>query len=221
MPAIRFPALLGAIALLGLAAPLAAQTTYRVTGTVSVVGSNLGTSVAFGDSFQMDMVFDETQSPWSSSGTLALYNLQFSTLVIESTGAGTLTWSREDPAGDNINHGFSVENSASRDALTLNGYFTGPALNGKAVSGYAFTFIDTTKAAFAGTAIPFDLTTGTFNSQLLDLRFDGFVPGQDIINFTATSFQVNPSAVPEPSTYAALAGLAMLGFVVITRRRRS
>jgi len=220
MHAIRLPARLAAIAFLALAAPLAAQTTYRVTGTVSVVGSNLGTSVAIGDTFQMDMVFNETQSPWSSSGTQALYKLQYSTLVIQSTGAGTLTWSRSDPAGDNINHGFSVENSASRDALTLNAYFTGPALNGKAVSGYVFTFIDTTKTAFSSTAIPFDLTAGTFNSKLLDLRFDGLVAGQDIINFTVTSFQVNPSAVPEPSTYAALAGLAALGFVTISRRRR-
>ncbi|MCF7688282.1 MAG: PEP-CTERM sorting domain-containing protein, partial [Cephaloticoccus sp.] len=92
--------------------------------------------------------------------------------------------------------------------------------NGEAVYGYVFTFIDTTKAAFSDVSIPYNLTTGLFNSKLLDLRFDGSVPGVDIINFNATSFEINPgSAVPEPSTYAAWAGLAVFGTVLWRRRR--
>lgn len=215
--------LLGLAALtLGLASASQAQTTvYRIAGTVGIVGSNLGTSVAHGNAFQMDLTFDASQSPWHNSGTQALYNLQSTTLTIQSSGAGALTWTRSDPAGNNINHGFSVENSTTRDALVLNGPLTGPSLNGKAVYDFQFSFIDTTKTVFTSATIPLTLTIGSFNSKLLDLRFAGFTPGQDIITFNATSLQVNPSAIPEPSTYAALAGLAAFGLVLLRRRQRA
>jgi hypothetical protein len=39
------------------------------------------------------------------------------------------------------------------------------------------------------------------------------------INFSPTTISISAAAIPEPSTYAALAGLAALGLVVLRRRR--
>jgi hypothetical protein len=49
----------------------------------------------------------------------------------------------------------------------------------------------------------------------------GVTPGTYVWSWAADSITLNisASAVPEPSTYAALAGLAIFGFVVLRRRR--
>ncbi|HSH93510.1 MAG TPA: PEP-CTERM sorting domain-containing protein, partial [Roseimicrobium sp.] len=40
------------------------------------------------------------------------------------------------------------------------------------------------------------------------------------INYTSTDVTLTASAIPEPSTYAALAGVGALGAVALRRRRR-
>lgn len=202
-------------------APVVAQTVFRVTGTVSVVGTNLGSTVTVGDAFVMDFTLDETQAPWLTNATQSLYNLQLSSLDITTVGSGVLTWALSTPAGNDFNHGFSVENNSGRDALILNGSVTGPSLNGKVVVGYVFSFLDGTQTAFSATMIPTVLDVSWFNSQLLDLRFDGNVPGADIINFNATSLEVNPSSVPEPAAAAAWGAVLVCGWTIWRRRHRA
>lgn len=212
-----------AFVLLSLPGTVQAITVYHMAGTVSVVGSNLGTVVTAGDSFQVDFTYDESIPAWGNFGNQKLYNLQSTELTIHATG-GDLTWAFSTPSSDNTSHGFSVENNNSnRDAFILNtpGHLamTGPSLNGKDVTSTVFTLIDGTQTAFSSTDYPTSLDPSWFTSQLLDLRFTGQVPGQDIINFNVTSMQINPSAVPEPSTYALLFGLGVLGLAVWRRRR--
>lgn len=82
---------------------------------------------------------------------------------------------------------------------------------------------------YAGTySEPFDSTTGYFASYFgtYTSGFDSndglalFVLDGSPLNFTLTELSIGAaSAVPEPSTYAGLAGLAALGFVVLRRRR--
>lgn len=75
----------------------------------------------------------------------------------------------------------------------------------------------------SGTSITFG-TADIFNGRALALAgisFDGSTGGT-ALNVTGgpggSSYNGYPSAVPEPSTYAALAGLAVLGFVISRRR---
>lgn len=72
---------------------------------------------------------------------------------------------------------------------------------------------------------PFNSSTGFFATKLLG-SFTGLTGGEVEIGmpnesafytFAVTSLTV--SAVPEPSTYAALAGLAAFGLVLLRRRR--
>jgi len=67
-------------------------------------------------------------------------------------------------------------------------------------------------ASFSGTAITAGLSVGTGLSGYASSQL--FLVGTDIyLNVTA-------AAVPEPSTYAAMAGIAALGFVALRRRRK-
>jgi hypothetical protein len=72
-----------------------------------------------------------------------------------------------------------------------------------------------------GTAVlTFASQTGTFNgtASLLLLSQNGL--GTNAVNFTLDNLAaVSAVVVPEPSTYASLAGVAALGFVAYRRRR--
>jgi autotransporter-associated beta strand protein len=90
----------------------------------------------------------------------------------------------------------------------------GNAANFNAASDYSFTFLTTTGgvSGFSSDAFAIDTThftnpfTGTWSVSLTN-------SGHDLsVNYTA-------SAVPEPSTWAALAGLAALGAAGLRRRR--
>ncbi len=72
---------------------------------------------------------------------------------------------------------------------------------------------NTALAPFAGS---FPVTGTTYNYiQLLDMN------GNETHAFTVTNVTLAASPVPEPATYAALSGLAALGFVGYRRRRAS
>lgn len=57
------------------------------------------------------------------------------------------------------------------------------------------------------------------SDPLLVSGYGTYSGGGTIESFAGVTFATTASAVPEPSTYAALAGLAMFGYVVIRRRR--
>jgi hypothetical protein len=88
------------------------------------------------------------------------------------------------------------------------------------VSGNLATFF----SAFTGTYNgPFtDISSSPLPSvRLAFLGSDGEGPINTDIAFTITSVAITVTPVPEPGTYAALAGLAALAFVVVRRRRRA
>jgi len=59
--------------------------------------------------------------------------------------------------------------------------------------------------------------SGEFNGTIAKVLFTSASGAGDSISFTLDSLSVVP--VPEPSTYAALSGIAVLGFVAYRRRR--
>ena len=63
-----------------------------------------------------------------------------------------------------------------------------------------------------------DQITGTF--KISDANGSGSLNVSDL-NMTIGNVVVSASAVPEPSTYAALAGAGVMGFACLRRRRRS
>ena len=92
----------------------------------------------------------------------------------------------------------------------------GDAANFSSAADYSFTFLTTTGgvSGFSSNAFTIDTShfsnpfTGTWSVSLTN-------SGHDLsLNYTA-------SAVPEPSTYAALAGLAALGLAALRGRRRA
>ena len=203
-----------------LAAPI---TTYRFSGTVSAVGSNLGSTVQVGNAYAADFTFDEAIALQFNFGNFALYKNTLSEIRITSTGSGLLTWSASDPLSNDINNGFTIDNnSLGRDAITFStgpGQLLGPALNGESVVSHSFNLTDGTQTAFSSAGIPAALSPASFATKVLTLTFDGNLEA-DTIRFNLVQIEKNPSAIPEPATSTALVGLLVLGFGASRRSRR-
>lgn len=214
------PRLLTGLALLT-ASAFAQTTTFRFSGTVTSVGSDLGSTVQVGNAYQADFTFDPAVALFNNMGAMAIYKSTLSEIRI-TTGSGLLTWSVSTPLSNNTNNGFTVNNNnGGSDSIVFStgpGLLTGPSLNGNAVVSHNFTLRDNTQAAFTSVAIPNTLNPASFPTKVLRLYFDGNLP-TDEINFNVTSIEKNPSAIPEPSTYALAFGVAGLAGALWRRRR--
>lgn len=198
-------------------------TVYRISGTVALVGGDLGSTVQVGNAFQVDFTFDESVALHMNFGSFALYKSMASELRIVTGGSGTLTWTASTPLSNDFNHGFAVSNNNSGyDRINFdanNTYLAGPVLNGVSVSSLYFNLQDFTQTAFGSTAIPSSLSLGSFGQKEGRLYFGGQTAGETI-DFTLTGIEKNPAAIPEPSAYAALlGGMALAG--LLWRRRAS
>jgi len=181
---------------------LANNSTGSATGSAAIAlsaGATFGgTGFAAGLVTTADVT--STFSPGSASGTTV----------------STLTLSGGINAAAGATFNFSL--GTSSDLLSLgSGVFTGSTASG----GLLFNITDSTglQAGTLYTLLTFGSHTGL---ELSDLALSsigaGFALDQFIIN--ATSVQVRFSAVPEPSTYATLAGLLVLAGCVQRRRHR-
>lgn len=213
------PRLLTGLALLA-ATAFAQTTTFRYSGTVTSVGADLGSTVQVGDAYQADFTFDPAVALFNNMGAMAIYKSTLSEIRI-TTGSGLLTWSASTPLSNNTNNGFTVNNNnGGSDSIVFStgpGLLSGPSLNGNAVVSHNFTLQDSTQAVFSSVAIPNTLSPASFPTKVLRLYFDGNLPA-DTIDFGLTSIEKNPSAIPEPSTYALAFGVAGLAGALWRRR---
>lgn len=211
--------LIGSVGLV--AAPI---TTYRFIGTVSSVGTNLGSTVAVGNAYQADFTYDEAVAPQLSTPNFSIYRSTFTEIRIATSG-GPLTWNFSTPLSNNSNHSFTVDNNnLGRDAINFGpgaGLLSGPTLNSKFSSSVTFTLSDPSQTAFANANRPSSLNPSSFATKVLSMTFDGNIPIDDQILFSLVSIEKNPSAaIPEPASISLLAGALILGAVATRRSRR-
>lgn len=211
---------------------LSAQITFTVTGTVD----NTRDGFTANDPVTFTYTLVQNPSP-AFSGTATAssqYRWEDETIGVDTalwanvTAASpfTGTWSRPSTSSTSPYSYIRVQASNALDLNAGSSNYTDP-------TGLTFGANDVvdifTSATFTG--LSFDLSSGTLpdantyfaalaGTYSLDTNHGSFfsvVGASDDIFFTPTSLTI--SAVPEPSTYAAFAGLAALGLVALRRRR--
>jgi len=139
--------------------------------------------------------------------------------INNATGASGTNWDRQDATSLDITAtagGFSVNVTSLLDPANT----AGNASNFNPALSYNFLFVDTAAAitSFVGSA--FTVNTAAFSNT-----FDGtwsIKRGDDVsIGASNTDLYVSYTAIPEPSTYAILAGFGAIGLALYRRRRAS
>lgn len=214
----------------------AQEKNYRITGFVSSVGSDLGTMIdgispvfADADPFEITLKFDAGQTPtlipWNGgAGMTASYKLLETAITIRPDTGGPLTWSFSSPLGNNDSHSFGIANNiGTNDNFTsgMAGYtFDGPMLNGNSFGFWMMTLSDFQGVMFSDTSLFESLNMAELNQRSLQLFFGPSLSGVTI-NLSPQQVElVSASAIPEPSTWAAIAGGVALGVAGWTKRRR-
>lgn len=217
-------------------AVFAQEKSYRITGFVSSVGSDLGTTIdgidpVFGDAdpFEITLTFDAGQTPvlipWNGgAGMTASYKLLETAITIRPDTGGPLTWSFSSPLGDNDSHSFGIANNiGTNDNFTggMAGFtFDGPALNGHSFGFWMMTLSDFQGVLFSDTSLFESLNMAELNQRSLQLFFGASHSGVTINLSPQEVALVSASAIPEPSTWAAIAGGVALGLAGWTKRRK-
>jgi len=189
--------------IVGVGSSFSTSSTFTNSGTLNVTGSfsagggltNTGTLGGSG-TFTGSLISAGTLSPGNSPGLLTVtgnLTLQGSSQLIMELGG--------------LVEGVSYDSIDVSGIMALNG-----GLNVLLVNG----FVPTTGATFN----LFDASsfTGTFSSMSLPTLTTGLTWNSSALYATGI-ISVTGTAIPEPSTYAALAGLGALGFVLLRRRR--
>ena len=202
-----------------------AQVTVTVIGTANstALGYTSGQSATFTytltNSFSnnANSYFDSTYNEWFE------YHLTADQLFTSVTGTG-LTGSFTRPTANDTDPHSYVE--TRKDYPTAGVTFLqmsaasqqhdmGITVSGADVISIYFQFYGSGTAFASGAydqpAAVFSATTGIFSpSQASGLTVS--TSGSGSISFNISSMTISTSAIPEPSTYAALCGLAILGF---------
>lgn len=142
-----------------------------------------------------------------SAGTVMPISYNFSlakNATSAFTGTGIVTWTLS--FSDSVNT--SSQQIATGSFGGLSSTFSGSGTDYIFTSGVSpgATFIATLNATYNGNN---PMIASVLTGTMLNAGYGG------------TGITLNASAIPEPSTYAAIAGAAMLGFAVWSRRRRS
>lgn len=187
------------------------------TGAVTVAS---GATLAGAGSFTGALQLNGTYSPGNSPGTSNTGSQTWA-------GGGAYVWEINNATGVsgtnydllNITGSLNITaTNASPFAINLTSLTTGNAagnvINFNSAANYSYTIATASGGISGFGADKFTLNTSSFSNALDGGTWSLAQSGNHLnLNFTA-------SAIPEPSTYAALAGLAALALAVHLRRRR-
>lgn len=195
------------------------------TGTLTLSGSNslTGPTVVTNGSLVVDSYFGspsvtvQTGATLGGSGTLAGFTTLASGAALSpGSSPGTLTFTN----GLTLNSGsiLNFELGTISDLIAVTGgTLTGPS------SGTVTLNLSNSGGFAAGnyTLINYATASGTSNFGINDFVFGATIPGFTYsLSLAGSTLQLSAAAIPEPSTYAALFGAAVLGLAVWRKRRR-
>ena len=204
----------------GLAAGSYSGTTTLGLNTEAVNSSGLGTAGIGSQTITINGQVNEYAAPLfnnisgaSLTGSGTAYTVDFGT---HATGIGTLTAT--------IDLSNSIVNASFQDALKGSFNSTSATAAGFSFSGLTLTSLSV--GASQGITASFVLdgvSAGTYTGNLI---FSGLSSNASdlsgaVLSDITLAYTINIAAIPEPSTYAMIAGSALLGFAFWRRRRTS
>ena len=188
-------------------------------------GQIVGQSQLSGGAVNAFLLNSGTLSAGNSIGTLAGGT---NSAAFAINDAGVIVGQSEFSGGGALQHAFRYDgsftdlgtlggnNSVARD-INSSGFIVGSAQ----VSGGTY------HAFFYNGSTLYDLNdyvlgaSGWVLTEAWAINDDGMIVGTGTFGGETRAFMLSVSAIPEPSTYAALAGLAALGFAALRRRRNT
>lgn len=219
--AMKLPSLsILALSLLCLATTAQAQT-YQVslTGTVfQVDGSYWDPSVALGTTVNMTFTFDASAFPTTSVSTTAGYTFESLSATVSVGNYSATSDFQQLAIYDNaLNGGTEV------DGYFMNGAVLNPLQTNIDLRDLSFDadFITSATSLLSSTQQPvqqFDLSAFAPSIPVLGITGTSSISEYNAVWANVTSYSV--SAVPEPSTYALIAGAVMGAAALVARRRK-
>jgi hypothetical protein len=208
-----------------LRAQIVSYTFSGVTTTNFVEAGAITTEFPLGTPWTAVVAWDTGSSPLYLDASQGQYRITTFTLTFQGVSGDWTTCALPNQASFTQNYLMS----GTQDQTQFTSGWGPASLTNQNIADWQPYSINIILTDLTGTAIPSLSPTPTgldfsdwsplvANSQLklyLNNNANRYILGH------IQSINVTGSAVPEPSTYAALAGLAVLGFVVITRRRRT
>jgi len=208
-----------------LPAQIVSYTFSGVTTTNFVEAGAITTEFPLGTPWTAVLAWDTGSSPLYLDGSQGQYRLTSITLTFQGISGDWTTSALPNQASFTQNYLMS----GTQDQTQFTSGWGPASLTNQTIADWQPYSINIILTDLTGTAIPSlspaptgldfsDWNPLVANSQLklyLNNNANRYILGN------IQSINVTGSAVPEPSTYAALAGLAVLGVVVIARRRRT
>lgn len=219
--------------LLGLCASLPAQiVSYTATGTIRRIANDFTDTIHVGDTYTYTFSYNASTTPHASFGTYKQIRL-ISAAVSVSDALGNVVWSSPGNfnTGSNFDRTLTIQNQSPYDRIVFEsqildqtGLHGSGAYAGKTFSPVGASIqLEGPTTNLTNTAVPTFLNLSAWNSysdldpaSALVLSFMASGGANVVIRGSVDSL----SAVPEPSTTAALLGGASLAALVAWRRRR-